>query len=204
MARMALSREDSGGIRAATSGIPAPCGTVAAAAGRLPTVVILICDKAGVVRYECNDCGAQQTMRRFTSRPITGRTREEPEEGQWLQCGICGRTGACWRPGRRSRRRRLQRFQGSFDFFYAAAGPRRWASTPPPIPSAVSPAAISVGRARRRWNSSSTSGETIPSTTSAAPSGVTASSPTSTGGANATCTRRGFGNGPRKSALRPR
>ena len=43
----------------------------------------------------------------------------------------------------------------------------------------------------------------MPSTTSAAPSGVTASSPTSIGGANATCTRRGFGNGPRNSASDP-
>ena len=58
--------------------------------GNTPRAVILISDNAGTVRYECNACGAQQTMRRFVSRPLTGRTRDEPERGQWLQCRICG------------------------------------------------------------------------------------------------------------------
>ncbi len=57
--------------------------------GNTPRVVILISDNAGTVRYECNACGAQQTMRRFISRPLTGGSREEPEPGQWLQCRIC-------------------------------------------------------------------------------------------------------------------
>jgi predicted RNA-binding Zn-ribbon protein involved in translation (DUF1610 family) len=52
--------------------------------------MILISDNSGAVRFECNACGAQQTMRRFTSRPVTGRTRDEPEAGQWLRCSTCG------------------------------------------------------------------------------------------------------------------
>ncbi|MBN1530160.1 MAG: hypothetical protein JW895_13960 [Thermoleophilaceae bacterium] len=52
--------------------------------------MILIADSAGAVRFECNACGAQQTMRRFRSRPVTGGERVEPEEGQWLRCRVCG------------------------------------------------------------------------------------------------------------------
>jgi hypothetical protein len=47
--------------------------------------VILLSDNAGSVRVECNACGARQTLRRFRNR----RMRNEPEQGQWLQCRIC-------------------------------------------------------------------------------------------------------------------
>jgi len=61
--------------------------------------VILIADRAGAVRYECEACGAQHSMKRFKSRPITGGERCEPEEGQWLRCRVCGD----WSPLERAR-----------------------------------------------------------------------------------------------------
>ena len=78
----------------------------------------------------------------------------------------------------------------------------RWrcTSSPPPIPSAARPAAITLGRARSRLYSPSTSGHSCSSTSSPAASGVDGQlvRPRSAR-ANATCTRRGLGIGPRKS-----
>jgi translation initiation factor 2 beta subunit (eIF-2beta)/eIF-5 len=65
--------------------------------------MLMIGDRDGLVRFECEACGAQQTMRRFTSRPSSGRTRCEPEEGQWLHCGACGD----WSPLHRTRDERV-------------------------------------------------------------------------------------------------
>jgi hypothetical protein len=42
------------------------------------------------VRAECDSCGAEQTLLRFTSRPTLGGERSEPAEGQWIQCRVCG------------------------------------------------------------------------------------------------------------------
>ena len=53
---------------------------------------------------------------------------------------------------------------------------------PPPMPSAARPAAITVGRARRRRYEPSTSGHTISSISSEAASGDGASSATEIGG----------------------
>ena len=74
---------------------------------------------------------------------------------------------------------------------------------PAPSPAAASPAAIRPGRARRRPNSDSTSGHTLPSISSPAPSGVEGSSLTGIGAENATCTRLGLGTGPANSLSVP-
>ncbi|MBN1528328.1 MAG: hypothetical protein JW895_04670 [Thermoleophilaceae bacterium] len=42
------------------------------------------------VRAECDSCGAEQTLRRFVSRPAVGGERVEPAVGQWIQCRVCG------------------------------------------------------------------------------------------------------------------
>ena len=52
---------------------------------------MLIVDETSIqVRVACDGCGAEQTLRRFTSRPALGGIRHEPEEGRWLQCRACG------------------------------------------------------------------------------------------------------------------
>jgi hypothetical protein len=46
--------------------------------------------RATHVRAECEACGAHQTLKRFRSRPVGGGSHCEPEEGQWIQCRVCG------------------------------------------------------------------------------------------------------------------
>jgi predicted RNA-binding Zn-ribbon protein involved in translation (DUF1610 family) len=77
-------------FRAANPGIAGNRVVRGRCVGTLRSDVILIADSAGAVRFECDACGAQQAMRRFRSRPITGGERCEPEDGQWLRCGVCG------------------------------------------------------------------------------------------------------------------
>jgi hypothetical protein len=50
----------------------------------------LIEETSAQVRAQCEACGAEQILRRFTSRPLSGRVRCEPEDGRWLQCRVCG------------------------------------------------------------------------------------------------------------------
>jgi hypothetical protein len=50
------------------------------------------------VRAECDSCGAEQVLRRFTSRPALGGERAEPAQGQWIQCRAC----SDWSPFERS------------------------------------------------------------------------------------------------------
>jgi hypothetical protein len=49
-----------------------------------------ISESPHAVRAECDSCGAEQTLRRFVSRPAGGGERVEPAEGQWIQCRVCG------------------------------------------------------------------------------------------------------------------